>query len=125
MYFYIMQEEQEQSIQPEKPVKKKNGWFRLLRNKYFLVTVFFIVWMLFFDNNSWFYLNRLADEVNVKREEKRWYVNEIRDSERKLEELTSDLKALEKFGRENYYMKKKDEDVYIFLEEPDSTDRSH
>jgi len=97
----------------------------VIRNKFLLVTLFFIVWMLFFDNNNWFYVNRLSGELDMKRNEKVWYEKEIRESERKLHELTSDLKALEKFGRENYYMKKKDEDVYLFLEEPDSTDRSH
>jgi hypothetical protein len=120
-----MQEEQESPDISETPVKKKSGWFRVMRNKYLLLTVFFIAWMLFFDNNNWFYLNRLSGEVDQKRKEKSWYEKEIRESERKLQELTTNLKALEKFGRENYYMKKKEEDVYIFLEKTDSTGRSH
>ena len=81
--------------------------------------IFFLVWMMFFDNNNWFYLNKLTDEAHLKQSEKAWYNNEIEESERKLNELTSDLKALEKFGREQYYMKKSNEDVFVFF--PDKT----
>ena len=120
----MAEEIEEEEKTPEAPPKKK-GVFRILRNKYLLVTLFFVAWMLFFDNNNWMYVSRLSEEVALKKTEKNWYVKEIKEAERQIHELTSDLQALEKFGRENYYMKKKDEDVYIFLEEADSTDHSH
>lgn len=105
--------------------RKKNKVFQIIRNKYLLITVFFIVWMLFFDNNNWVYLSELSEFLNTKKSEKLWYQKEINEAERQIKELTTDQKALEKFGRENYYMKRKDEDVYIFLSAPDSTDHSH
>lgn len=101
----------------KKKIKKRTVWARIGRNKYLLVIGFFLVWMMFFDNNNWFYLNKLTDEAHVKRNEKSWYAHEIKDAERKLHELTSDIKALEKFGRENYYMKKSNEDVFVFFAE--------
>jgi cell division protein FtsB len=117
---------QEQEIKdPVEPKKtfgqklNKNVWFRIGKNKYMLTIIFFLVWMMFFDNNNWFYLNKLTDEAHLKQSEKAWYNNEIEESERKLNELTSDLKALEKFGREQYYMKKSNEDVFVFF--PDKT----
>ena len=117
---------QEQEIKdPVEPKKtfgqklNKNVWFRIGKNKYMLTIIFFLVWMMFFDNNNWFYLNKLTDEAHLKQSEKAWYNNEIEASERKLNELTSDLKALEKFGREQYYMKKSNEDVFVFF--PDKT----
>lgn len=113
---------QEQEIKdPVEPKKtfgqklNKNVWFRIGKNKYMLTIIFFLVWMMFFDNNNWFYLNKLTDEAHLKQSEKAWYNNEIEESERKLNELTSDLKALEKFGREQYYMKKSNEDVFVFF----------
>lgn len=115
-----MAEETEEEVIAPRP--KKKGWWRLARNKFLAVTLFFIVWMLFFDNNNWVYLSRLTDELKTKAMEKKWYEKEINETERQINELTSDQKALEKFGRENYYMKRKDEDVYIFLPEADSTD---
>jgi cell division protein DivIC len=94
---------------------KGNVWFRIGKNKYILTVCFFLAWMMFFDNNNWVYLNKLTDEAHLKQSEKNWYKNQIKDSERKLNELSSDLKALEKFARETYYMKRSNEDVFVFF----------
>lgn len=110
--------------EPKKSLGQKlnnNVWFRIGKNKYILTVIFFLTWMMFFDNNNWFYLNKLTDEAKLKQSEKAWYKNEIKESERKLTELTSDLKPLEKFGRENYYMKKSNEDVFVFFPEKTTT----
>lgn len=110
---------QDESEDKQKPGFKQrlkgNVWFRIARNKYLLVIAFFLTWMMFFDNNNWFYLNKLTDEAKLKQNEKNWYQKEIKESKRKLHELTSDLKALEKFGREQYYMKRSNEDVFVFF----------
>lgn len=115
---------EENEIIDNKPAKKTFGeklkgnvWIRIGKNKYMLTIIFFLSWMMFFDNNNWFYLNKLTEEAHLKQSEKTWYIQEINDSERKLKELTSDLKALEKFGREQYYMKKSNEDVFVFFPE--------
>lgn len=110
--------------EPKKTFGQKlnnNVWFRIGKNKYILTVIFFLTWMMFFDNNNWFYLNKLTDEAHLKQSEKAWYKNEIKESERKLTELTSDLKPLEKFGRESYYMKKSNEDVFVFFPEKTTT----
>lgn len=110
---------QDESEDKQKPGFKQrlkgNVWLRIARNKYLLVIAFFLTWMMFFDNNNWFYLNKLTDEAKLKQNEKNWYKKEIKESKRKLHELTSDLKALEKFGREQYYMKRSNEDVFVFF----------
>jgi cell division protein DivIC len=114
------QEEIEETAAPKKSLGQKinsNVWFRIGKNKYILTVVFFLVWMMFFDNNNWFYLNKLTEESHLKQKERAWYKGEIKESERKLTELTTDLKPLEKFGRENYYMKKTNEDVFVFFVE--------
>ncbi len=121
-YFYPVENEEEipfDSAQGEKQSLGKkikgNVWYRIGKNKYILVVTFFLVWMMFFDNNNWFYLSKLTDEAHLKQSEKAWYKHEIKESERELTELTTDLKALAKFGREKYYMKKSNEDVFVFF----------
>lgn len=101
----------------------KNVWFRIGKNKYILTVCFFLAWMMFFDNNNWVYLKKLTSEAQLKQNEKNWYNKEIKESERKLNELTSDLTALEKFAREAYYMKRSNEDVFVFF--PDKSDPSN
>ncbi|MCZ2337873.1 MAG: septum formation initiator family protein [Flavobacteriales bacterium] len=92
-------------------------WLRIVKNKYLIVTVFFIVWMAFFDNNNWVYLKRLTEEAGQKRTDRAWYKSEIEKVNAEYKNITTDLNTIERFGREQYYMKRSDEDVYIFLAE--------
>jgi cell division protein FtsB len=47
--------------------------------------------------------------------EREYYVQRIEEDKRKLYELKTDNRNLEKFAREQYRMKKPDEDLYIIL----------
>jgi len=112
------EQESEHIVAEKKSLKQKlksNVWLRIARNKYILTVCFFLAWMMFFDNNNWVYLKKLTSEAQLKQNEKAWYKKEIKESERKLTELTSDLTALEKFAREAYYMKRSNEDVFVFF----------
>ncbi|MCX7744855.1 MAG: septum formation initiator family protein [Flavobacteriales bacterium] len=97
-------------------IRSSRIWLRLIRNKYLLVTAFFIVWMAFFDNNNWMYLERLTSEANQKKADRAWYKREIEQVKKEYQELTSSIQAMEKYGREKYFMKRADEDVYVFFE---------
>jgi len=44
-----------------------------------------------------------------------YFINKIEEDKRKLKELKTDDENLEKFAREQYRMKKADEDLYIIL----------
>ena len=85
----------------------------LLRNKYSLSLIFFFVWIVFFDSNN--IINRISNLKHVHRLEKEiiFYNEKIEDDRAKLEELESNPANLEKFARENYLMKKENEDVFI------------
>jgi len=47
--------------------------------------------------------------------EKEYYVQRIEEDKRKLQELRTSDRNLEKFAREQYRMKRPDEDLYIIL----------
>lgn len=87
----------------------------VLRNKYILTMVIFIVWVVLFDSNN--LVARLKDmrELRKLKSEKEYYMNRIETDRRKLKELKTDNQNLEKFAREQYRMKKADEDLYIIL----------
>jgi len=86
-----------------------------LRNKYLLTVIIFIVWLLFLDSNN--LVSRYKDMRDLRRlkSEKEYYVQRIEEDKRKLFELKTDDRNLEKFAREQYRMKKPDEDLYIIL----------
>jgi len=94
-----------------------NRLFSLLQNKYFLVTAVFVGWMLFFDRNDLISQYDYRSEVNKLEEEKEFYIKEIAQVKKDLQELTTNKERLEKFAREKYLMKKENEDVFVIITE--------
>jgi|TARA_R110000823_G_scaffold227834_2_gene355161 cell division protein FtsB len=97
---------------------KKNKWIRFISNKYVLILILFIVWMLFFDTNSYLIHNELDSDINALEENAEFYQNEI-DHDKTFIKKMEDSNEMEKFAREKYYLKKENEDIYI-IEHEDS-----
>lgn len=84
-----------------------------LKNGYILTALVFVVWIAFFDQNSLISQWKLRKEIKLQEQNKKFYMAEIEKLRKENRELFGDLNNLEKFGRENYYMKKPDETVII------------
>jgi cell division protein FtsB len=91
----------------------------LLRNRYLLTAVIFAVWLLFFDNNN--LIERYRDIAALKqlKRDREYFSNRIEEDSRKLNELKTSNENLEKFAREEYLMKKENEDIFIIVSEDD------
>jgi cell division protein DivIC len=85
------------------------------RNKYLLTILIFIAWVILFDSNNLIARYREMRELRKLRAEKEYYMQRIEADRKKLNELKTDNNNLEKFAREQYRMKKADEDLYIIL----------
>lgn len=68
--------------------------------------------MIFFDSNSWFIHNELNTEIKALETEKAYYQKGKEKDDKEFKELSTDL-GLEKFAREEYYMKRDNEDIFI------------
>ena len=99
-----------------------NKFLDLLKNKYFLSGLAFLVWMLFFDRNDLVSQYEYHSQVNKLEEDRDFYVKEIEKVEKDLTELTSNKRQLEKFARERYLMKRDDEDVFVIVETKEEKD---
>ncbi|MBG43080.1 MAG: septum formation initiator [Aequorivita sp.] len=97
---------------------KKNKWIRFISNKYVLILILFIVWMLFFDTNSYLIHNELDSDINALEENAEFYQKEINQDKSFIKKM-EDSNEMEKFAREKYYLKKENEDIYI-IEHEDS-----
>jgi cell division protein FtsB len=86
-----------------------------LRNKYILTIIIFIVWIVFIDSNN--LITRYKEIKNLRKlkADREYYTTRIQEDRRKLHELKTDNRNLEKFAREQYRMKKPDEDLFIIL----------
>lgn len=89
----------------------------LFKNKFFLVTVAFVVWMTFFDKNDLLSQYQYRQEVSKLEQERDFYKAETEKVDKDLTELTSNPQQLEKFAREKYLMRKDNEDVFVVVKE--------
>ncbi|MBV8390393.1 MAG: septum formation initiator family protein [Mucilaginibacter sp.] len=92
-------------------------FLNLFRNKYFLVSSVFLVWMVFFDRNDLFSQWEYHQQVSKLKQERDFYQKETAKVHQDLDELTSNKEKLEKFAREKYLMKKDNEDVFVIVKE--------
>ena len=89
----------------------------LLQNKFLLVTVAFVVWMLFFDKNDLYTQFEHRQQLKKLEQERDFYQKETNQVTKDLDELSSNQAKLEKFAREKYLMKKANEDVFVIVKE--------
>lgn len=97
---------------------KNNKWIRIIGNKYLIITVFFVFWMLFFDTNSFLIHKELNDDIKKLEENKKAYLEEIINDKIFIDKM-KDSAEIEKFAREQYYLKKENEEIYL-IEHEDS-----
>ena len=91
---------------------KQNKFIRLLLNKYIWVGLFFVVWMTFLDTNSLLVHEELNEEIDKLNKRKSYYLNELQSDKKQIKSLRQPFQV-EKYARENFYMKRPDEDIFI------------
>ncbi len=91
---------------------RKKKWFKVFTNVYVLVLTVFVIWMLFFDTNSLLIQLELKKEIRKLEKQQEFLKTEIAEDKKVLKRL-SDPEELEKFAREQYYLKRKNEEIYL------------
>ena len=92
---------------------KNNRWFKVSTNKFVVATMFFLVWMMFIDDNSWLMLHELNDEIEELETGIDYYSRELEINKKEINELESDPSLFEKFAREKYWMVRPGEEIYL------------
>ncbi|AJR03709.1 FtsB family cell division protein [Siansivirga zeaxanthinifaciens] len=90
----------------------KHKFLKPFKNIFILIIAVFIVWMLFFDANSWLIHHELNNDIEALESEKEYYQKEIEKDNKALKKLSTE-EGLEKFAREAYYMKRENEEIFI------------
>jgi cell division protein FtsB len=92
---------------------KQKRFFKILTNKYLLISVFFAIWILFLDGNAWLTSHReINRQIAEQEEDVLFYQRGIARDSAKLKQLRS-AEGLETFARERYLMKRENEEVFI------------
>ncbi|MFN8142800.1 MAG: septum formation initiator family protein [Bacteroidia bacterium] len=87
-----------------------------IRNKYTLTFLGFLIWLSFFDRNDFITTMSYRQKLSELKNEKEYYEEEILKNKAYLNDLQTNRENLEKFGREKYFMKRDNEDVFVILD---------
>ncbi len=90
---------------------------RLLKNKYVLVMLSFFVYLLALEETNLITLTGYKMKVHELENQEAYYLDQLEQTKTAITELTTDDAALERFAREHHFMKRENEDVFVFLDE--------
>ena len=82
-------------------------------NAYWLVTIVFFALTFVMGDSSLYKRYTYDEKIRSLEKEIKHYQKEIEINSKKLNDLHTDKEGLERFAREEYFMKKPNEDVYI------------
>lgn len=100
-------------IKPKSPVVKFIRKYIL--DKYFVTILLFLVWMIFFDSTSFLVINDMNSEIKKYEEQLDYYKTEYRKNDDFYKKLMNNKEEKEKYARENYFMKKPNEEIFILV----------
>lgn len=85
--------------------------------KYIAVTILFVLIITIVDSRSW--LARIGPyrELEKMEAQKEYYKQKIETDTKRYHELKTNNENLEKFAREQYFMKKANEEIFVIEEE--------
>jgi cell division protein DivIC len=89
----------------------------MLRNKYVLTSVLFVLWMLMFDQNNLNERRKNNRDYNQLIRERDYFQTKIEENRKRIRELKTNDDNLEKFAREQYLMKKDNEDIFLIVDD--------
>jgi cell division protein DivIC len=88
-----------------------------LKNKYLLTALVFGIWLVFFDDRDIITTHfKHRHELLQLQDSRDYYVEQIKLTQKELDQLKNDPALLEKYAREHYRMKKDNEDLFIVSE---------
>ena len=90
-----------------------NRLLKIIKNKYFIATVIFLIIVFFLDENNLFVMHRLNKDVKSLHKEESQLQKSIESDSIYIHNLVGNLDSLERYGREEYYMKRPEEDVFV------------
>lgn len=91
---------------------RKNIFVKIITNIFVLILIPFLIWMFFFDENSYIVHNKFDKEINDLESTISFYKKKIAEDKATIKKLEDSLQ-LERFAREKYLMKKENEDIYL------------
>jgi cell division protein DivIC len=100
-------------------IKNIDSLFPLLKkamlgiNKYIVATILFLVFMLFIAEKDVFSSFSQKKKLNKLQKSEQHLSKQIAETQKELDLLKTNAETIEKYARENYLMKKDNEDIFV------------
>ena len=88
-------------------------FLKTIANKYVIATIIFVVIIVFLDDYGVMTTGKLKRQVRELHAEEQQLKKDIVQDSINAASLKGNLDAIEHYGRENYYMKRSDEDIFV------------
>lgn len=103
----------DQQNNTDQSTSEKSRWYKFFLNKYLIVSVLFVVWMIFFDQNSFLIHRELDKEITELKKEEIKYSEKFEKESIQLQKMKTNPNEVERIAREKHFLKRENEDVFI------------
>ena len=101
------------SVHKYYPMKLLTGTLHIIKNKYIIAALLFIVWMCFFDPKDWPMIAGKKEKLRDLQKSELHLGQKITETRQELGLLKTNAKTIEQYAREKYLMKKDNEDLFL------------
>ena len=92
-------------------------WLNYVFNRYTILGFCFIIWMIFFDQNSLFTHLELDKQISDLERDEAYFKQNLENEDKKLKVLIENPAEIERIAREKFYLKKDNEDIFIIQQD--------
>ena len=92
-------------------------WLNYIFNRYTILGLCFIIWMIFFDQNSLFTHLELDKQISDLEKDETYFKQNLENEDKKLKVLIENPAEIERIAREKFYLKKDNEDIFIIQQD--------
>lgn len=106
-------------LKKQKYLKLKFYKNPIFRDKIFVLVSLGVIWILFFDSGSLLEHLKINNKIKHHESQIKHYNSQVWELKENYYKLKNDKKALERFARERFKMKKKGEEIFEIVNEDD------
>ena len=93
--------------------KLRHFWNFIVEHKYAVTIVLFLLWMTFIDDNNFISTYRRHREAKALNAQTELYKQQYETYSKEVDALENDPSAVERRAREDFYMQRANEDVFV------------
>lgn len=90
---------------------------RIFKNRYILLSLLFVLYITFFDAHDLISQIGIRWKIHSIHQQMDFLKKDTQQAKDQIIELTTDSASLEKFAREEYRMKRENEEIFVIIDE--------